>query len=278
MKKINGCIIRGICAGVLMAVWGVVCPMGWASAADGGQAASPVIYSVSISPAKATAGDIIQMEAIFSAFDETDRASVPVDFFYEIRQRGEVVFKSPVKRTNAANGAKSHLGLNIRAVDSKGTYTVALTLSQSESAVVAEAEFAVVSLMEARRYRDEMAKKSPSSADTIEKRLLGEWKLKGQSPDTPAPRIVFSMENGKLTARITRADVETLRVKLRKTDTSLTIRSRAAEPGGNCWYVMEDVITFNDQMADLPVRSRVLEGSGCVSVGRTSQSVLHRME
>jgi hypothetical protein len=41
---------------------------------------------------------------------------------------------------------------------------------------------------------------------------------------------------------------------------------------------MEDVITFNDRMDDMPVRSKVLEGGGCVSVGRVSEATLSRVE
>lgn len=278
MKNQSVRILLNIIFIALLVAGGFGGPVGGARAAEDVPGASPVIYSVSISPAKAAAGDTIQMEAIFTVFDSTDRASIPVEFYYEIRNRGEAVFTSPLKTTNAGNGAKSHLGINIQAATTKGGYTVALVLIQSGRTVETEAAFSVVSLMEARQYRKEMAEKSPLSAGTIENRLLGEWKLEGQPPDIPASRIVFLMENDELAVRITRENAEIRRVKLRKTDTSLTIRSKTAETGGACWYVMEDVITFNDRMEDMPVRSTVLEGSGCVSVGQVSQSVLHRME
>jgi hypothetical protein len=41
---------------------------------------------------------------------------------------------------------------------------------------------------------------------------------------------------------------------------------------------MEDVISFNDRMDDLPVQSKVLEGSRCVSPGQVSEAILRRME
>lgn len=251
--------------------------MGNAFAADSGQVASPVIYSVSISPAKAAVGDAIQMEAIFSVFDETDRASLPVKYCYEIKSVDGVIFKSPLKTMNAVNGAKSHLGMNIQAAGDKGRYTMVLTLVQQGRTAVATADFSIVSLMEARQYRSEMSENNPS-ADTPENRLPGQWEFRGQTPDEPARRLTISKEDGELTARIAKENAEALWVKIRKTEKRLVIRSKMAESGGGCWYVMEDVISFNDGMTDMPVRSKVLEGSGCVPVGRTSQSVLHRLE
>jgi hypothetical protein len=104
------------------------------------------------------------------------------------------------------------------------------------------------------------------------------WQTVSEDSRTAGSNFLISNENGQLSARISRGDIETLWVKLRKTESCLLLRSKFADPGGDCWYVVEDVITFNDRMEDMPVRSKIVEGSRCVSVGRVSEAILSRVE
>jgi hypothetical protein len=132
--------------------------------------------------------------------------------------------------------------------------------------------------MEARMYRAELQKKNPSTKIAVENRLPGKWQFISQDSKASGSELVISNGSGQLTAQVSREHVETLWVKLRKTENSLVVRSKSSSPGGDCWYVVEDVITFNDRMDDMPVQSEILEGSRCVAVGRVSKSMLHRVE
>lgn len=259
-------------------VWIVVQTALGAMAADGGQGTSPLIYSVSVSPEKVAAGDTVQMEAVFSVFDESFRASLPVEYYYEIYRQNQVLFTSPVKAVTAGNGAKTHLAIQVQATGEQGKYTAALKLVQSGRTVGTSAEFSIVPVMEARRYQAELNKKNPASGSSPENRLVGEWEFVSQDPQPPFPRLSISKEDGEMVARVVRENAETLWVKLRKTETGLVIRSKSAQSGGGCWFVMEDVVTFNDRMEEMPVRSRIVEGGKCITVGKAVASTLHRIE
>ena len=242
-----------------------------------GQNQSTTIYSVSVEPAQVASGETILIEAVFSVFDDSSRSSLPMEYLCEIENQGEVIYKSPVKEMSVKNGAKSHLEINLQATGDEGDYKVALELILPDGNIREEGDFSIVSPMEARRYRAELLKKNPSTRSAIENRLAGKWQLIPRDSKTPGSKIVISNENGELTTEVSRGNVETLWVKSRKTENNLVIRSKFETPGGGCWYIMEDEITFNDRMDDMSVRSKVLEGNRCVSVGQVSEAMLHRL-
>ncbi len=239
---------------------------------------SAVIYSVSVEPAKVASGETILIEAVFSLFDDSPQGTLPMEYFCEIESRGRLIYQSPIRVMDVVNGAKSHLEVKLQATGGQGDYKVALEMVRPGGNIREEGSFSIVSPMEARMYRAELLKKNPSVKSAVENRLVGRWKFVMPDPESPAPELVISKEEGELTARISRGDAGTLWVKLRKTENSLVVRSKSANPGGDCWYIVEDVITFNDHMDDMPVQSKVLEGGRCVSVGRVSEGTLCRVE
>lgn len=246
--------------------------------AEGGKTRSMVIYSVSVEPAKVASGDTILIEAVFSVFDESSRSSLPMQYFCEIETLNELIFSSPVRSMNVQNGAKSHLDVKLQATGDQGDYKVILKLLHPDGNVREEGSFSIVSPMEARMYRAELLEKNPSARSAVENRLVGKWQFVASAPELASAELVISNKDGKLAARVSREDAETLWIKLRKTDSSLVVRSKSKTPGGDCWFVMENVITFNDQMDDMPVRSKILEGGRCVPVGQVSESIIRRVE
>jgi hypothetical protein len=236
------------------------------------------IYAVTVAPAKVASGDTILIEAVFSILDDSPQRLLPMEYFCEIEKHGELIFKSPVKKMNVTNGAKSHLEINLQATGGPGEYNVAVNMLFPDGRLREEGRFSIVSHMEARMYQAELLEKNPSEKSAKENRLLGRWQFITPDTSTPGPELVISKEDGKLAASVSREDADTLWVKIRKTENSLVVRTKSAAGGGGCWYVMEDVITFNNRMDGMPVRSRVLDGSRCVSVGQVSESTLCRME
>jgi hypothetical protein len=243
-----------------------------------GQDQSTVIYSVTVEPAKVASGETILIEAVFSVFDDSPQPTLPMEYFCEIENRGQLIYQSPVRKMDAYNGAKSHLDIKLQATGGVGDYRVAIEIVRPGDNLREEGGFSIVSPMEAKMYRAELLKKNPSTRSAVENRLVGKWKFIHKDPEAPGSELVVTNEGGELDARISRSDAQTLWVKLRKTENSLVVRAKFARPGGNCWYVEEDVITFNDRMNDMPVRSRILEGSRCVSVGKVSEATLGRTE
>jgi hypothetical protein len=201
-----------------------------------------------------------------------------MEYYCEIEKQGELMFKSPVRAMNVKNGAKSNLDVKVKAIGGTGDYKVILNLIRPDGSIRKEGAFSIVSAMEARMYRDDLLKRNPSTRSAIENKLLGKWAFLPEDDKTPGHELVISKENGELAAQVLRENAGTLWVKLRKTETNLVVRSKSAAPAGGCWYVMEDVISFNDRMDDLPVQSKVLEGSRCVSPGQVSEAILRRME
>lgn len=242
-----------------------------------GQHQSTTIYSVSVEPARVASGEAILIEAVFSVFEDSSRSSLPMEYLCEIESRGDVIYRSPVKAMSVKNGAKSHLEINLQATGGEGDYKVALELILPGGNIREEGDFSIVSPMEARMYRAELLKKNPSTRSAIENRLAGKWQLLPRDSKATGTKLVISNENGELTTEVLRENVDTLWGKLRKTENNLVIRSKFETPGGDCWYIVEDVITFNDRMDDMPVRSKVLEGNRCVSVGQVSEGMLHRL-
>jgi hypothetical protein len=236
------------------------------------------IYSVTVEPAKAASGDTILIEAVFSILDDSPRRLLPMEYFCEIEKHGELIFKSPARTMNVTNGAKSHLEINLQASGSPGDYNVAVNMIFPDGRLREKGSFSIVSHTEARMYQAGLLEKNPAAKSAKENQLLGRWEFVMPDPATPGPELVIRKQDGKLTASMSRKDAGTLWVKLRKTENSLVVRSKSATAGGGCWYVVEDVITLNNRMDDMPVRSRVLEGSRCVSVGQVSELTLRRME
>jgi hypothetical protein len=243
-----------------------------------GEAPSAAIYSVTVEPAKVASGDAILIEAAFSLIDASPERLLPMEYYCEIERYGEIIFKSPAKTMKVTNGAKSNLEISLQASGSPGDYKVVLHMRFPDGHLREEGHFAIVSPMEARMYRDELLEKDPSAKSAAENRILGRWELVSPDTEIPASEIVISKEDGRLTARVLREDARTQWVKLRKTENSLIVRSKSTAPGGGCWYITEDVITFNSRMDDMPVRSSILEGSRCVTVGRISDATLRRLK
>lgn len=67
-------------------------------------------------------------------------------------------------------------------------------------------------------------------------------------------------------------------VRLTINENNLVLRTKALGAAENCWYVVEDVITFNDEMDKMPVRSKIIDGSYCVSIGQIFKSTLHKVK
>jgi hypothetical protein len=279
MKNTNKFKLFDLMAAVFILIFAFeVTAFGEFAPGGNGEQASADIYSVTVEPAKVASGDTILIEAVFSLLDDSPERLLPMEYFCEIEKYGELIFTSPVKSMNVTNGAKSHLEINLQATGGPGDYHVAVTMLFPDGRLREKGSFSIVSHMEARMYQAELLEKNPSVKSAVENRLLGQWKFVMPDPATPGPELVILKEDGKLAANVSRAEAATQWVKLRKTDNSLVVRSKSANPGTGCWYIVEDVITFNSRMDDMPVRSRVLEGSRCVSVGQVSESTLRRME
>ena len=133
MKRLKSFIIRWL----LMVATVAICLFQTVAAEENISAGSvknpsAVIYSVSVYPAKVAAGDTVQMETVFSVFDDSSRSSLPLKYFYEIEKQGEIVFRSPDKTMDVDNGAKTSLAIKFEAAGGKGDYKMALNLIRPE--------------------------------------------------------------------------------------------------------------------------------------------------
>lgn len=237
-------------------------------------------YSVSIAPAKVAAGDMIHIQAVFSVISDSNQNRLPVHYFYEIQQQNETVFRSSEKTMQADTGSKSVLNVQVKAAGGYGDYKLVLKLNLPKGTAFAESEFSIVSPEEAHAYaiRAGLLQDGPPSRKSADDSLLGKWRLAGSTLGIPSAELTIGKENGKLVAGISRENTVTHWVKLRKTANRLVLRSKSENSVDNCWYVMEDVITFNESTDNMPVRSRIIDGGQCVTIGLVLESTLYRID
>ena len=240
----------------------------------------PVIFNQAvIEPAKVARGDTILIKALFSVFNEnSSQKTVPVEYYYEIQKQDRVIYKSATKAIEAANGARTPLEIKLRAASREGDYKVILKLSQEKGAARTNMNFSIVTSEEARAYTAVNRPDSPLQKGTVEDRLLGKWRFVFPGSGPPGPELTLLKANNKLEARVFSKTTRTYWVKLTKNENNLVLRTKAADPTGSCWYVVEDVITFNDEMDKMPVRSKIIDGSWCVSIGQIFKSTLHKIK
>ena len=252
---------------------------GQAYAVGNRQESSAVFYSITAEPAKVAAGDMIRIKAVFSVSADTSRSALPVSYFYEIRKQNMLMYQSPAKKMNADIGAKTVLDIRVQAAGEKGDYKMILKLKYSDGTARADTDFSIVSPEEASLYAYKAGRpqEAEASGNGIEERLPGKWRFESSDSETPGTELTISKENDELVARMSRKNTRTLWVRLRTNEKNLILRSKLADTTGGCWYVVEDVIAINDRMDNMPVRSRILEGSACVSIGRITTSMLRRV-
>jgi len=241
----------------------------------------PVIFHQAVvEPAKVARGDTILIKALFSVFDEnTSRKTVPVEYFYEIQKQDRVIYKSAVKAIEAVNGGRTPLEIKLKAASREGDYKVVLKIDHEKGATQTDMNFSIVTPEEARAYAAVNRPESPLQKGTVEERLLGKWKFVFPGFPPPEPVLILSKENNKLVAKFFIKDSNFHWIKLTINENSLIIRAKGNHTRvKDCWFEAEDVITFNDEMDKLPVRSKILDGSYCVSIGQIFKSTLHRIK
>ncbi|MCD4742229.1 MAG: hypothetical protein K8R67_07105 [Desulfobacteraceae bacterium] len=232
-----------------------------------------------VEPAKVARGDTILIKALFSVFDEnSSQKIVPVEYYYEIQNQDRVIYKSAVKAIEAVNGAKIPLEIKLKAASRQGDYKVVLKLSHEKGAGQTNMNFSIVTPEEARAYAAANPPEPSLQNGSVEERLLGKWKFVCPSFPPPEPVLIISKENNKLVAKLFMKGNKTLWMKLTINENNLIIRAKALGPVENCWYVTEDVITFNDEMDKMPVRSTIIDGSYCVFIGQIFKSTMHKIK
>ncbi len=246
---------------------------------DNRQKQPVAFHQAVVEPAKVARGDTILIKALFSVFDENNsRKTVPVEYYYEIKKQDRVIYKSAIKAVEAVNGAKTPLEIKLKAASRQGDYKVVLKLSQLKGAAQTDTNFSIVTPEEARAYAAVNRPEPAPYKGTVEDRLLGKWKFVCPSFPPPEPVLIISKENNKLVAQDFMKGNKTLWMKLEINENNLIIRAKALGPVENCWYVTEDVITFNDEMDKMPVRSTIIDGSWCVQIGQIFKSTMHRIK
>ena len=247
---------------------------------DNRQKQPVVFHQAVVEPAKVAMGDTILIKALFSVFNEnSSQKSVPVEYFYEIQKQDRVIYKSAIKAIEAVNGAKTPLEIKVKAASREGEYKVVLKISRQKGAAQTNMNFSIVTPEEAKAYAAVNRPESPQQKGTMEERLLGKWKFVFPGFPPPEPVLILSKENNKLVAKFFIKDSRIHWIKLTINENSLVLRAKGNHTAVNgCWFVAEDVITFNDEMDKMPVRSTIIDGSGCVSIGQIFKSTLHRIK
>ena len=247
---------------------------------DNRQKQPVAFYQAAVEPAKVVRGDTILIKALFSVFDEnSSQKIVPVEYYYEIKKQDRVIYKSDAKAIEAENGVKIPLEIKLKAASREGDYKIVLKLSQQKGAAQTNMNFSIVTTEEVRAYAAGNRPEPPQEKGTVEDRLLGKWNFIFAGSPPPEPMLlILSKENNKLVARNFVEDPKTVWVQLKINENNLIIRAKALGPVGDCWYVTEDIITFNDEMDKMSVRSKIVDGNWCVQIGQIFKSTLHRIK
>ncbi len=236
-----------------------------------------VIHQALVQPARVARGDMLKIKASFSIDDQNPSTKTAmVSYFYEIASQGKRVFRSTPKTIEAAKGAKIPLEIELKAASNLGDYTIVLEVSHSQGKTEKQMAFSIVTSEEAAIYVADKAK-GPGS---VEDRLIGKWKFDFSS-NSPSPELLITRKDGKLyfflnqpKARAAwKSQIELIELN----DQHMKLRTKEIGPE-NCWYVVEDVITFNDQMDGMDTRSQIIDGSWCVKIGQIFKSKMRRAE
>lgn len=238
-----------------------------------------VITQAAVEPSKVVRGDIILIKALFSVFDpKSSRKKLPVEYYYEILNQGKTIYTSPVKTIQTDNGAKTPLEIELKANSHIGDYKILLKLSQEKETAQMDMNFSIITPEEAKSYVAINPSSPLPKEALLEDRLLGKWKFVMGENTKHVSELVISKKDNQLVGDLSNSGATTQWVKLKIDGNTLVLTFKDITSVKGCWYEGQNIITFNDEMNYMPARSRIADGSWCVSIGQVFKSTMIKME